>query len=161
MTYVMTRVSIPDSISFDLRTQSPKLRPTGVAIIEFSQEEPVGRAVALPPPFNEILGQQVQAKRADAQVPKKDPGPKRTLTRQQFTQQVRAVLKGEWKKRKGERGFVWCWVWAGVSENWYPKDGGKDGFMLVAMFHIGRTNIENNSFFKACFPSMESWSDLY
>jgi len=106
MTYVMTRVSIPDSISFDLRTQSPKLRPTGVAIIEFSQEEPVGRAVALPPPFNEILGQQVQAKRADAQVPKKDPGPKRTLTRQQFTQQVRAVLKGEWKKRKGERGFV-------------------------------------------------------
>lgn len=106
MTYVMTRVSIPHSISFDLRTQSPKLRPTGVAIIEFSQEEPVGRAVALPPPFNEILGQQVQAKRADAQVPKKDPGPKRTLTRQQFTQQVRAVLKGEWKKRKRERGFV-------------------------------------------------------
>ena len=69
-----------------------KGEPTGVAIIEFSQEEPVGRAVALPPPFNEILGQQVQAKRADAQVPKKDPGPKRTLTRQQFTQQVLSGL---------------------------------------------------------------------
>ncbi|CAJ1377088.1 unnamed protein product [Effrenium voratum] len=69
-----------------------KSEPTGVAIIEFSQEEPVSRACALPPPFNEILGQVVQAKRADAQIPKKDPGPKRTLTRQQFTQQVLSGL---------------------------------------------------------------------
>jgi hypothetical protein len=33
-------------------------------------------------------------KRADAQVPKKDPGPKRTLTRQQFTQQAALFMKG-------------------------------------------------------------------
>ncbi|CAK8993654.1 RNA-binding protein rsd1 [Durusdinium trenchii] len=66
--------------------------PTGVAIIEFSLEEPVQRATTLPSPFNEILGQVVQAKRADAQIPKKDPGPKRTLTRQQFTQQVLSGL---------------------------------------------------------------------
>mmetsp|Transcript_44783 Transcript_44783/g.83668 ORF Transcript_44783/g.83668 Transcript_44783/m.83668 type:complete len:458 (-) Transcript_44783:83-1456(-) len=65
---------------------------TGVAIVEYSQEEPVSRAVALTPPFNEILGTPVTAKRADAQVPKKDPGPKRTLTRQQFTQQVLSGL---------------------------------------------------------------------
>ena len=38
-------------------------RPTGVAIIEFSQEEFVGRAAALTAPFDEILGQSVQAKR--------------------------------------------------------------------------------------------------
>lgn len=69
-----------------------KAEPTGVAIIEFSQEEFVGRAAALTAPFDEILGQSVQAKRADAQVPKKDPGPKRTLTRQQFTQQVLSGL---------------------------------------------------------------------
>ena len=36
-------------------------RPTGVAIIEFSQEEFVGRAAALTAPFDEILGQSVQA----------------------------------------------------------------------------------------------------
>ncbi|CAE7391516.1 RBM39 [Symbiodinium pilosum] len=69
-----------------------KSEPTGVAIIEYSQEEPVARAVALPAPFNEILGTPVTTKRADVQVPKKDPGPKRTLTRQQFTQQVLSGL---------------------------------------------------------------------
>ncbi|CAE7853705.1 RBM23, partial [Symbiodinium microadriaticum] len=69
-----------------------KNEPTGVAIIEYSQEEPVARAIALQPPFNEILGTPVTNKRADMQVPKKDPGPKRTLTRQQFTQQVLSGL---------------------------------------------------------------------
>lgn len=69
-----------------------KNEPTGVAIIEYSQEEPVARAIALQPPFNEILGTPVTTKRADMQVPKKDPGPKRTLTRQQFTQQVLSGL---------------------------------------------------------------------
>mmetsp|Transcript_49797 Transcript_49797/g.117094 ORF Transcript_49797/g.117094 Transcript_49797/m.117094 type:complete len:457 (-) Transcript_49797:31-1401(-) len=69
-----------------------KNEPTGVAVIEYSQEEPVTRAIALQPPFNEILGTPVTTKRADMQVPKKDPGPKRTLTRQQFTQQVLSGL---------------------------------------------------------------------
>ena len=156
LTYLMTRVSIPDSISFDLRTQSPKLRPTGVAIIEFSQEEPVGRAVALPPPFNEILGQPVQAKRADAQVPKKDPGPKRTLTRQQFTQQVRAVLKG------GDVGFGSLGHKCSRFRKLIPKRCGKDGIMLVAMFFLTicrdkhRNQLNQSFFFKEhYFPSME------
>lgn len=39
------------------QTDSLLPRPTGVAIIEFSLEEPVQRATTLPSPFNEILGQ--------------------------------------------------------------------------------------------------------
>ena len=36
------------------------------AVIEYSHEEPVTRAIALQPPFNEILGTPVTTKRADA-----------------------------------------------------------------------------------------------
>jgi len=75
----------------------PKGERTGVAVVTFTQDEHVARAIGLPAPFNEILGQAVQAKRADAQVPKKsavdNSQPKRALTRQQFTQQVLAGLK--------------------------------------------------------------------
>jgi len=76
---------------------SRKGEPTGVAIIQFSQEEPVARACALPAPFNEINGTTVQAKRAEAQLAKKSEvsTQKKTLTRQQFTQQVLSGLSGK------------------------------------------------------------------
>lgn len=74
--------------------RGPKGDRTGVAIIEFIQEDACNRACALTPPFNEILGTPVTTKRADAQIPKKDTKqPPRQLTRQQFTQQVLSGLK--------------------------------------------------------------------
>lgn len=72
----------------------PKGDRTGVAILSFAEDENVARAVGLPAPFNEILGQVVQAKRADVQMPKTNTIPTRALTRQQFTQQVLSGLKG-------------------------------------------------------------------
>lgn len=72
----------------------PRGDRTGVAILSFEQDEHVARAVGLPAPFNEILGQPVQAKRADVQMPKISNQPQRALTRQQFTQQVLTGLKG-------------------------------------------------------------------
>lgn len=66
---------------------------TGTVIIEFGEDEAVARACALPPPHNEIEGVAVQAKRADAQITKVNPAPKRMMTRQQFTQQVLSGIK--------------------------------------------------------------------
>jgi len=75
--------------------RNPRGERTGVCIVEFAQEDPATRAAGLPAPFNEILGQPVQAKKGDAQVPKINPAPKRPLqlTRQQFTQSVLTGIK--------------------------------------------------------------------
>uniref|UniRef100_A0A7S1QBU1 RRM domain-containing protein n=1 Tax=Alexandrium catenella TaxID=2925 RepID=A0A7S1QBU1_ALECA len=67
--------------------------PTGTVIVEFGEDEGVTRACSLPPPHNEILGSVLQVKRADAQLAKSNPAPKRMMTRQQFTQQVLSGLK--------------------------------------------------------------------
>lgn len=67
--------------------------PTGTVIVEFAEEEAVTRACTMPPPHNELLGMPVLVKRADEQVVKHTPQPKRTMTRQQFTQQVLTGLK--------------------------------------------------------------------
>jgi len=66
---------------------------TGVAIIEFADDDSVVRACSLPPPMNEINGAQLKVTRADAQLKKDSPAPKRMMTRQQFTQQVLSGLK--------------------------------------------------------------------
>jgi len=67
--------------------------PTGTVIVEFGEDEGVARACALPAPHNEILGTVLTVKRADAQLNKSTPAPKRMMTRQQFTQQVLSGLK--------------------------------------------------------------------
>mmetsp|Transcript_76322 Transcript_76322/g.223793 ORF Transcript_76322/g.223793 Transcript_76322/m.223793 type:complete len:478 (-) Transcript_76322:49-1482(-) len=67
--------------------------PTGTVIVEFGEDEGVTRACALPPPHNDINGTIVSVKRADAQLAKPNPAPKRMMTRQQFTQQVLSGLK--------------------------------------------------------------------
>jgi len=67
--------------------------PTGTVIVEFVEDDAVARACSLPPPHNEILGTSVQSKRADAQLNKGNPAPKRMMTRQQFTQHVLSGLK--------------------------------------------------------------------
>jgi len=66
---------------------------TGVVIVEFDNDEALTRACALLPPHNEILGTAVEVNRADAQIQKGAPPPRRTMTRQQFTQQVLSGLK--------------------------------------------------------------------
>eukprot|EP00425_Heterocapsa_triquetra_P023634 CAMPEP_0195100844 /NCGR_PEP_ID=MMETSP0448-20130528/64766_1 /TAXON_ID=66468 /ORGANISM="Heterocapsa triquestra, Strain CCMP 448" /LENGTH=317 /DNA_ID=CAMNT_0040136065 /DNA_START=50 /DNA_END=1000 /DNA_ORIENTATION=- len=68
-------------------------KPTGTVIVEFAEDEAVTRACAMPPPLNEILGIAVKATRADAQLKKSNPAPKRMMTRQEFTQQVLSGLK--------------------------------------------------------------------
>jgi len=65
----------------------------GTAIIEFLEDEGVTRACALPPPHNELHGQVVLVKRADAQLTRTGQQPRRQMTRQQFTQQVLTNLK--------------------------------------------------------------------
>lgn len=67
--------------------------PTGVVIVEFADEDAVLRACSMPPPHNELMGQALNVKRADAQLTKSMPAPKRMMTRQQFTQQVLSGLK--------------------------------------------------------------------
>jgi len=67
--------------------------PTGTVLIEFIEDEAVVRACGLPVPHNEINGTTVTVKRADAQLAKANPAPKRMMTRQQFTQQVLSGLK--------------------------------------------------------------------
>jgi hypothetical protein len=66
---------------------------TGVVIVEFVEDEAVLRACTLAAPNNQIMGSAVVIKRADAQIVKPGPPPKRMMTRQQFTQQVLSGLK--------------------------------------------------------------------
>jgi len=70
-------------------------------VVEFEADEAVARATALPAPMNEILGTVPQVKRADAQIVKGMAPIKRTMTRQQFTQQV---LSGLGKDVGGTQG---------------------------------------------------------
>lgn len=68
---------------------------TGVAIVEFNEDEAVARACMLGPGQNELFGLPLQVKRADAQLAKGQPAPKKMMTRSQFTQQVLSGLKTE------------------------------------------------------------------
>uniref|UniRef100_A0A7S2PQ13 RRM domain-containing protein n=1 Tax=Zooxanthella nutricula TaxID=1333877 RepID=A0A7S2PQ13_9DINO len=66
---------------------------TGTVIVELAEDEAVTRACAMPAPHNELLGQALLVKRADAQLVRSNPQPKRMMTRQQFTHQVLTGLK--------------------------------------------------------------------
>lgn len=66
---------------------------TGIAIVEFVEDDAVNRACLLTSPHNEVLGSAITVKRADAQLQKGSTGPKRMMTRSQFTQQVLSGLK--------------------------------------------------------------------
>lgn len=67
--------------------------PTGYVVIEFAEDDALNRACSLPHPHNEILGAAVQVKRADSQIKKDGGAQKKTMTRQQFTQQVLSGIK--------------------------------------------------------------------
>jgi len=66
---------------------------TGIAVVEFQEDEAVTRACMIGPPLNDLFGFPVQVKRADAQIQKDKPAPKKMMTRSQFTQQVLSGLK--------------------------------------------------------------------
>lgn len=66
---------------------------TGIAVVEFLEDEAVTRACMMGPPMNNLCGALVQVKRADAQLQKDKPAPKKMMTRSQFTQQVLTGLK--------------------------------------------------------------------
>mmetsp|Transcript_26783 Transcript_26783/g.71626 ORF Transcript_26783/g.71626 Transcript_26783/m.71626 type:complete len:406 (+) Transcript_26783:1-1218(+) len=72
----------------------------GIVLVEFAEDEAVLRACTLPAAANEVLGASVVVKRADAQINRSNPAPKRMMTRQQFTQQVLSGLKTD--SRMGE-----------------------------------------------------------
>lgn len=65
---------------------------TGIAIVEFESEESVNHASNLLD-GQMLNGHVLNIKRADTQLVKSNPAPKRMMTRQQFTQQVLSGLK--------------------------------------------------------------------
>jgi len=65
---------------------------TGIAVVEFQEDEAVTRACMLGPPLNDLFGSLLQVKRADVQVQADKPAPKKMMTRSQFTQQVLSGL---------------------------------------------------------------------
>lgn len=65
---------------------------TGVAIVEFIEDESLARAVSLQPPYTDLFGAPLNVNRADAQL-NKTSAQKRIMTRSQLTQQVLSGLK--------------------------------------------------------------------
>lgn len=62
---------------------------TGIAVIEFHEDDAVLKAITLTGPQKELMGATIQMKRADAQLAKNQPAaPKRPMTRSQVTQHV-------------------------------------------------------------------------
>jgi len=75
---------------------------TGIAVVEFQEDEAVTRACMLGPPLNDMFGNILNIKRADAQIPQPSaPAPKKMMTRSQFTQQVLSGLKDAGNRTEG------------------------------------------------------------
>jgi len=65
---------------------------TGIAVVEFQEDEATTRACMLGPPLNDLFGSLLQVKRADVQIKKDQPIVKKMMTRSEFTQQVLSGL---------------------------------------------------------------------
>jgi RNA recognition motif-containing protein len=73
-----------------------QMRRTGVAVIEFLEDEAVIRASLMGPPLTTIHGSTLEVGKADTTLTQKNnekPAPRKMMTRSQFTQQVLSGLK--------------------------------------------------------------------
>lgn len=70
-----------------------KEQRTGIAVVEFQEEEATTRATLMGPPLNELHGSLLQVMKTEMKKEEKNAAPKKMMTRSQFTQQVLSGLK--------------------------------------------------------------------
>jgi RNA-binding protein 39 len=66
---------------------------TGIAVVEFQEEEATTRATLMGPPLNELHGSYLQVIKTETKIEGGPQKPKQMMTRAQFTQQVLSGLK--------------------------------------------------------------------